>query len=177
MAILKRGLAGEPVKILQQKLGVPDDGQFGPGTEKALKDYQTKNGLKVDGIAGPDTFAAMGRYELILLKTGTSGDTVKKMQTALGIAADGKFGPGTAKAVMDFQAKNGLDADGMAGPATLAKMSLFKEMTPEVVKRSEIVVGSAVPAATAATAGAATPPEAEAPKRSIWGTLKSFFGG
>ena len=183
MAILKRGLAGEPVKILQTKLGVTADGQFGPGTEKALKDYQAKNGLKVDGIAGPDTFAAMGLYELVLLKTGTSGDTVKKLQTALGITADGRFGPGTAKAVMDFQAKNGLDADGMAGPATLAKMSLFKEMTPEVVKRSEIVVGAAAPAAAgvpsaAPTAGASmAPPEAEAPKRSIWGTIKSFFGG
>jgi len=60
MSILKRGLAGEPVKILQAKLEVPADGEFGPGTETALKAYQQKHGLKVDGIAGPDTFAQMG---------------------------------------------------------------------------------------------------------------------
>jgi peptidoglycan hydrolase-like protein with peptidoglycan-binding domain len=180
MSILKRGLAGEPVKILQQKLGVAADGQFGPGTEQALKDYQGKHGLKVDGIAGPDTFAQMGLYELILLKPGTTGDTVKKLQQSLGIAADGQFGAGTAKAVKDFQAKNGLDADGLAGPATLAKMSLFKEFTVEVVKKSEMAPGAA-PAAGAAPAGGASdaPPageaHAEAPKRSIWGTIKSFF--
>ena len=76
MAILKRGLAGEPVKVLQGKLGVPTDGEFGAGTETALEKYQQENGLKVDGVAGPDTFAHMGLYELILLKVGTSGNTV-----------------------------------------------------------------------------------------------------
>jgi peptidoglycan hydrolase-like protein with peptidoglycan-binding domain len=178
MSILKRGLSGEPVKILQAKLGVTADGAFGPGTETALKDYQQKHGLKVDGIAGPDTFAQMGLFELILLGPGTSGDTVKKLQQALGITADGAFGAGTQKALKDFQSKNGLEADGLAGPATLAKMSLFKEMTADVVKKSELPAGAApapkpAPGAPAAP-GSAAP--AEAPKRSIWATIKGIFG-
>ena len=74
-----RGLKGEPVRRLQEKLGVEADGDFGGGTEKALKDYQTKNGLQVDGIAGPDTFAHMGLYDLVLLKRGSRGSTVKAM--------------------------------------------------------------------------------------------------
>lgn len=182
MSVLKRGLAGEPVKILQAKLGVPADGEFGPGTETALKAYQQKHGLKVDGIAGPDTFAQMGLYELILLKPGTSGEAVKKLQQSLGIAADGQFGAGTQKAVREFQAKNGLEADGLAGPATLAKMSLFKEMTPEVVKKSELPAGAA-PAPAAPKAAPAVPQAApsasapvEAPKRSIWASIKGMFG-
>jgi len=65
MAILKRGLAGEPVRRLQAKLGVPVDGEFGPNTEAALKKWQTDKGLSADGIAGPDTFMSMGLYELI----------------------------------------------------------------------------------------------------------------
>jgi peptidoglycan hydrolase-like protein with peptidoglycan-binding domain len=183
MSILKRGLSGEPVKILQAKLGVTADGAFGPGTETALKDYQQKHGLTVDGIAGPDTFAQMGLYELILLKPGTSGDAVKKLQQALGIAADGQFGGGTQKALKDFQAKNGLEADGLAGPATLAKMSLFKEMTAEVVRKSELPAGATptsstptpkpAPGAPAGTSGA---DHVEAPKRSIWATIKGIFG-
>ena len=40
MSLLKRGLRGEPVKLLQKALGVEADGIFGPGTEKALRDYQ-----------------------------------------------------------------------------------------------------------------------------------------
>ncbi|CAA0095405.1 Uncharacterised protein [Starkeya nomas] len=166
MSILKKGLAGAPVKILQEKLGVPADGQFGPKTEEALKAYQKEHGLSVDGIAGPDTFAALGLYELILLKVGTSGESVKKLQTALGIAADGKFGAGTAKAVKDYQAANGLDADGFAGPATLAKLALFKELTPDVVSKAELTPGSGPVEASAA---------GEAPAKSIWGTIKGFF--
>lgn len=168
MAILKRGLAGDPVKVLQQKLGVPTDGEFGAGTEAALKKYQQESGLKVDGVAGPDTFVQMGLHELILLKVGTSGETVRRLQQALGVTADGQFGSGTEKAVKDFQQKNGLAADGIAGPATLAKMNIFKEITPAVVQKSQLPAGSAPAGATASSSSGT---------RSIWDTIKSMFKG
>jgi peptidoglycan hydrolase-like protein with peptidoglycan-binding domain len=170
MAMLKKGLSGEPVRRLQKKLGVEADGTFGPGTEKALKDWQTKNGLSADGVAGPDTFMAMGLYELILLKPGTRGDAVRKLQEKLGVGADGQFGSGTEKAVRDYQQKNGLAADGLAGPATLAHMKLFKEITADTVRSSQ------VPAASA-SGPAAAPQAADAGSgvRSIWDTIKSAF--
>ena len=56
------------------------------------------------------------------LTVGSIGDTVKALQTKLGIGADGAFGLGTSRAVKAWQAKNGLVADGVAGPETLAKM-------------------------------------------------------
>jgi murein L,D-transpeptidase YcbB/YkuD len=177
MSVLKPGLSGEPVKILQAKLGVTADGKFGPATETALKSYQQQHALKVDGIAGPDTFAQMGLYELILLKPGTSGEAVKRLQQALGVTADGQFGPGTQKALREFQSKNGLDADGLAGPATLAKMSVFKEMTADIVKKSEVPTDAAPKPAPAAAPAAAKPapgtaaPAPEAPKRSIWASI------
>lgn len=136
MAILLRGLKGEPVRRLQEKLGVDVDGDFGPGTEKALKDYQKDNDLKVDGIAGPDTFAHMGLYDLVLLRRGSRGSTVKAMQEKLGIDADGKFGPGTEKAVKAYQAENGLTADGVVGPNTLAKLDLFDDSAAKKVLAS-----------------------------------------
>jgi peptidoglycan hydrolase-like protein with peptidoglycan-binding domain len=177
MSILKRGLSGDPVKVLQGKLGVTADGIFGPGTETALKDYQKQHGLMVDGVAGPDTFVQMGLYELVLLAPGTVGESVKKLQTALGVAADGRFGPATQRALRDFQSKNGLDGDGLAGPATLAKMSGFKEMTAEVVKKSEAGQGPAAAPPTGAAPGAApgTTHTADAapaaPSKSIWERL------
>ena len=168
MAILKKGLSGEPVRRLQAKLGVEADGEFGPNTEKALKDWQTKNGLAADGIAGPDTFMTMQLYELVLLKPGTRGNAVKTLQEKLAVTADGQFGAGTEKAVRDYQSKNGLKADGVAGPATLAQMKLFKEITPDTVKASQVSASSVTEAAKSVAA------DAGAGLRSIWDTLKSF---
>jgi putative chitinase len=53
--VLRRGSRGEGVKLMQAALGVTADGVFGPGTERVLKEWQTKNGLTADGIAGPKT--------------------------------------------------------------------------------------------------------------------------
>ena len=56
---LKRGSTGDAVKQMQQKLGIPADGDFGPGTEAAVKKWQAANGLTADGIVGPKTLAAL----------------------------------------------------------------------------------------------------------------------
>jgi len=180
MAILKKGLSGEPVRRLQTKLGVTADGKFGPGTETALKDWQKKNNLSADGVAGPDTFMAMGLYELVLLKSGTKGAAVKALQEKLGIAADGQFGAATEKALKDYQKANSLTADGVAGPATLAQMKLFKEITPETVKMSQVpasevaaaqAAGGASASAAPATGGAAAQASASSGWRSLWDTI------
>jgi putative chitinase len=56
------------------------------------------------------------------LRKGMQGDDVKKMQKAIGVGADGDFGPGTLVAVKKWQKLNGLVADGIVGPATQAIM-------------------------------------------------------
>jgi hypothetical protein len=53
------------------------------------------------------------------LKNGSKGSAVKTVQTLLGIKSDGSFGPGTAKAVQDFQKKAGLPTTGIVDQATL----------------------------------------------------------
>ncbi|MBV9533928.1 MAG: peptidoglycan-binding protein [Solirubrobacterales bacterium] len=45
---------------LQRRLGVVADGDFGPITLRAVKDFQADHGLVVDGIVGPATRAALG---------------------------------------------------------------------------------------------------------------------
>jgi len=57
--ILRKGDKGQEVKRLQGNLSTSKDGDFGPKTEEALKNYQRENGLTVDGIAGPQTFGHM----------------------------------------------------------------------------------------------------------------------
>ncbi len=48
----------------------------------------------------------------MLLKVGSTGEDVKKLQTKLGLTADGSFGPKTEAAVNAWLTKNGLTADG-----------------------------------------------------------------
>ena len=57
-----------------------------------------------------------------VLKKGSTGENVKRLQAELGLADDGVFGPGTEAAVKKWQASNGLAADGIVGPKTLAKL-------------------------------------------------------
>jgi peptidoglycan hydrolase-like protein with peptidoglycan-binding domain len=52
--------SGSSVAAVQQALGIPADGIYGPQTRKAVRQFQRANGLAVDGIAGPQTLAALG---------------------------------------------------------------------------------------------------------------------
>jgi putative chitinase len=56
---LRRGSTGDAVKQMQQKLGIPSDGDFGAGTEAAVRKWQAANGLTADGVVGPKTLAAL----------------------------------------------------------------------------------------------------------------------
>jgi putative chitinase len=63
--LLKVGSKGEDVKKLQEKLGTSADGSFGPGTEKLVKEWQSKNGLTADGIIGDSSWAKLFGSETI----------------------------------------------------------------------------------------------------------------
>lgn len=66
--------------------------------------------------------SSCGYMHSMTLRQGMSGSQVMALQTALGISADGKFGPMTANAVMNFQGSHGLTKDGVVGPMTGAKI-------------------------------------------------------
>lgn len=65
LSLIRQGDMSSAVFKMQKALqasgfGVQADGNFGPGTELAVRDYQTKMGLTSDGIAGLATIQAMG---------------------------------------------------------------------------------------------------------------------
>ena len=53
-----------------------------------------------------------------------AGSTVKELQRALGIAADGIYGPQTRRAVRRFQRRHRLVVDGIAGRQTLRALGI-----------------------------------------------------
>jgi cell wall-associated NlpC family hydrolase len=127
------------VRALQEALGLPADGVFGPQTEKAVKRYQRSHGLTADGIVGPQTRQALGLGSGPVLKrrhghhhsraarggkrSHRSGG-VRGLQHALGLPADGVFGPQTEDAVKRFQSSHGLTPDGVVGPQTRRALGL-----------------------------------------------------
>jgi cell wall-associated NlpC family hydrolase len=59
-----------------------------------------------------------------MLSKGDRGPAVAAVQRALGIPADGVFGPQTRRAVRAFQARHGLEVDGVVGPVTLGALGI-----------------------------------------------------
>ena len=67
----------------------------------------------------------------MILKVGSKGEDVKKIQSKLGLNADGVFGPGTEKAIKKWQTDNHLDADGIVGEGTWSKMFPSQQLITE----------------------------------------------
>lgn len=81
---IKYGMKGDDVSNLQTSLKnagykIDVDGNFGPQTLAAVKDYQQKNGLTVDGMVGPQTSA--------VLFGGNTGSTPASTTPAAGKAS------------------------------------------------------------------------------------------
>jgi putative chitinase len=65
-----------------------------------------------------------------MIKLGSTGEDVKKLQTKLGLKPDGNFGPNTEKAVKEWQTKNGLTPDGIVGEKSLSLLGITSVVTP-----------------------------------------------
>lgn len=93
-------------------------------------------------------------------ETSDETEALQRDLAALGfkVDVDGRFGPETARAVRDFQAKNGLTVDGIAGGITLAaiKARLESPKAAPVIKPADTApTGTAPLVAGAATGGGA----------------------
>jgi resuscitation-promoting factor RpfB len=75
-ASLKRGSHGPLVEQVQQKLGIPADGVFGPQTGQAVRRFQARKHLTVDGIVGTQTARALG-VDLVQGRTAGGGSPVR----------------------------------------------------------------------------------------------------
>ena len=128
------GIATEAAVIaFQQRNGLTPDGKAGNATLNRLYDSDAvKNGgspvdtsTKTEGSASTGaTTSGIASTGYVTLEEGSEGNTVRKLQERLkklgyyNGSVDGRFGEGTAAAVMAFQLRNNLTVDGKAGPAT-----------------------------------------------------------
>ena len=76
LVTVRRGSRGEAVRAVQHQLNARTssllvDGDFGPQTEKAVREFQQTSGLVVDGVVGPQTWFG-------LVTTPTATTTVRR---------------------------------------------------------------------------------------------------
>ena len=135
--VLRRGASGEAVRQAQRGLVVAEvltssgiDGEFGAGTERAVRRFQEARGLRVDGVVGPQTWARLPKAPALpVLRRGSQGEQVRMLQTALKEisgttdvpgpgAIDGDFGPRTEASVRGFQRRADVPVDGVVGDRT-----------------------------------------------------------
>jgi tetratricopeptide (TPR) repeat protein len=60
-------------------------------------------------------------------RPGVRSDVVRDVQAKLGLKPDGVYGPGTIRAVREFQQRNGLPAEGTLDAKTLAKLNVGRK--------------------------------------------------
>jgi cell wall-associated NlpC family hydrolase len=121
--LLKVGSRGPGVTRVQRALRITADGIFGPQTRRAVRAFQKRHGLLVDGIVGPQTRKALfdrAPAEQRLIRAWW----VVPVQRALGVPADGLYGPVSRGAVRAYQKRNGLIVDGVVGPQTLGALGI-----------------------------------------------------
>jgi putative chitinase len=80
----------------------------------------------------------------MLLKLGSTGEDVKKLQIKLGVDPIGTFGPKTEAAVKAWQKKNGLKDDGIVGPTTWSQLGLG---TPATQAAPAVPIAAILPSA------------------------------
>ena len=119
------------------------DGDFGSGSKKALVLFQGANNLSPDGVLGQKTCKLLINKKNIVSNNQKDDEIVNvedsysqeiydaqvKLKN-LGLytsTVDGINGPGTKRAIKQFQEKAGLNIDGVVGPLTLAALEKGEE--------------------------------------------------
>lgn len=102
--------------IEQEEEKAIDEEEFGP-IETPINETEDNKSGGISKVIEPSINTKDSPPRKIV-KVGSKGEDVEFLQKALGIEADGKFGPQTKKAVIAFQKANGLDQDGIVGPKT-----------------------------------------------------------
>lgn len=160
--LLKQGSTGDAVSQMQYFLNfvsqyykevppINGDSIFGVSTLDSVIQFQKKFGLDVDGIVGKQTWDKIYslykdiingsnkpegdgyQYPGYILKQGSRGNVISKLQTYLSAIADkypsikninvdGIFGKATNQAIIDFQKCFELNSDGIVGPLTWEKI-------------------------------------------------------
>ncbi|HEX8206081.1 MAG TPA: peptidoglycan DD-metalloendopeptidase family protein [Solirubrobacteraceae bacterium] len=87
-ALLQRGSVGDAVAQVQARIGVDDDGIFGPITERAVRRFQAAHGLAPTGVVDAATWAAIFRAKVVFVKESSPSDPPRRSSPRRGGAGE-----------------------------------------------------------------------------------------
>jgi N-acetylmuramoyl-L-alanine amidase len=152
MALYRSGDTGEAVRDIQERLtrlgySVEPDapGTFDAGTVRATTEFQHANHINADGMVGRETWRTLVDagfvlgdrvlyYRMPMLHGHDVADLQRRLNS-LGFDAgniDGIFGPGTLRAVLEFQHNREMAEDGIVGPEVVEDLTLMARATDKV---------------------------------------------
>jgi lysozyme family protein len=98
---------------------------FGKGWDRRVEGVRSSAiPMAEERDIGDESIAPTIEYDSV--KNDSSGLWVSKLQEAIKIHVDGKFGSDTEAALKAWQLENGLEADGIAGRNTYRSLGLIK---------------------------------------------------
>jgi peptidoglycan hydrolase-like protein with peptidoglycan-binding domain len=134
--LLQLGATGPAVQEVQRLLNntvynlfidIAEDGQFGPATERAVRQFQNQVLMPVDGVVSDRTWRALFKQapvDMPVLQFGDIGDFVVFAQALMAAGnyylspIDGDFGSATRNGVIAFQAASGIEVTGIIDDTT-----------------------------------------------------------
>lgn len=132
---IRRGSTGAQVTAAQcllkkkRKYDGRLHGRYDAATVRAVRSFQQARGLRVTGtMTAPTWTVLLAEGKDALLKRGSVGDPVRRVQRGLTAALDstvavtGVFNAGTTRAVVRYQRTTGLTPTGVVDPATWARL-------------------------------------------------------
>ncbi|MEM7716517.1 MAG: N-acetylmuramoyl-L-alanine amidase [Cyanobacteria bacterium P01_A01_bin.68] len=101
-----------------------EDGDLGPNTKSAIKNFQQITGIQMTGIAGNTTWNGINQIlaKTVVRENHASGIVVRYLQYRLGVEIDGIYGALTKTAIIAYQRNVGLYPDGIIGLLTWKKL-------------------------------------------------------
>lgn len=132
---IRRGSQGAQVKAAQcllkrkRKYDGRIHGRYDRATVRAVRSFQRARSLRVTGtMTAPTWTVLLSEGKSVLLKRGSAGDPVRRVQRGLTAALDrrvavtGVFNAGTTRAVASYQRARGLAPTGVVDPSTWAQL-------------------------------------------------------
>jgi N-acetylmuramoyl-L-alanine amidase len=174
MQPVARGARGDAVLDIQARLSslgyrieAGEHGEFGPTTERAVREFQQRRALPVDGAVGDHTWEelveagyALADRLLYLRYPYFHGDDVRALQNALNLLGfdagreDGVFGERTDLAVREFQRNVGMPSDGIVGSTTVDALRRLRPVGSGLKGRSTVREAEALRRLSATLEGA-----------------------